>query len=105
MIYARYPPSRAARVARDAEVTRGRVAATVDGRFMLLRPIFAGLLAVAQVPEPSPPAGDAAIQWRAPAPCPDRGALLRGIETRLGRPLRAGELGIDAVVTVHATAP
>jgi hypothetical protein len=72
---------------------------------MLLRPIFAGLLAVAQVPEPSPPAGDAAIQWRAPAPCPDRGALLRGIETRLGRPLRAGELGIEGVVTVHATPP
>ncbi|MFZ6183673.1 hypothetical protein [Nannocystis pusilla] len=72
---------------------------------MPLRSIFAGLLAAAQVPEPLPPASGAAIQWRSPASCPDRGALLRGIETRLGRSLRPGELGVDGVVTVHATPP
>jgi hypothetical protein len=72
---------------------------------MLLRSTFAGLLAVARAPEPSPPADNTAIAWRAPASCPARGALLRSIETRLGRPLRAGELAIDGVVTAHASPP
>ncbi|MCY1059325.1 hypothetical protein [Nannocystis sp. SCPEA4] len=72
---------------------------------MLLRSTFAGLLAVAQAPEPSPPADNTAIAWRAPASCPARGALLRSIETRLGRPVGAGELAIDGVVTAHASPP
>ncbi|WAS91787.1 hypothetical protein [Nannocystis punicea] len=72
---------------------------------MLLRSTFAGLLAVAQVPESSPPADHAAITWRAPASCPARSALLQAIETRLGRPLRAGELAIDGAVTTHANPP
>lgn len=79
--------------------------ATVACRFMLLRSTFAGLLAVAQVPESSPPAEHAAITWRAPASCPHRSVLLQGIEGRLGRPLRAGELAIDGVVTTHASPP
>lgn len=72
---------------------------------MVLRYILAGLLPISQVPESPRPAAGPAMQWRAPPLCPDRTALLRGIQTRLGRSLRAQELSIDGVVTMHETPP
>lgn len=66
----------------------------------LLRLALAGLVMAAQVPDPPP-----AVSWRAPASCPDRAAVLRGVEARLGRPLRPGELAFTGVVDVHATPP
>jgi len=61
--------------------------------------LLAGLLAV-QVPEP--PA--TALVWEAPQGCPGREELLAAIERRLGRAF-AGEVEVDARVSMHAQAP
>ncbi len=47
------------------------------------------------------PVADAAVaaRWRGPPECPDREALLTAVARRLGRPLAAGEVTIDADVS------
>lgn len=61
--------------------------------------VLAGLLAV-QVPEP-PAAG---LVWEAPRGCPGREELLAAVERRLGRAF-AGEVRVEARVSLHADAP
>jgi len=52
-----------------------------------------------QVQVPEPPPGEPELRWSAPPGCPDRTALLAGIERRRGRPLVAGEVEVDAKIT------
>lgn len=56
---------------------------------------LASLLWGAQVPEPPPPV---AVQWTAPAECPDAEAVRGKIDRRLGRALDAGEATLVAQV-------
>ena len=57
------------------------------------------LLWGAQVPEPPPPV---AVQWTAPAECPDAEAVRGKIDRRLGRALDAGEATLVAQVVREA---
>ena len=60
---------------------------------------LASLLWGAQVPEPPPPV---AVQWTAPAECPDAEAVRGKIDRRLGRALDAGEATLVAQVVREA---
>jgi hypothetical protein len=60
---------------------------------------LASLLWGAQVPEPPPPV---AVQWTAPAECPDAEAVRGKIGRRLGRALDAGEATLVAQVVREA---
>lgn len=60
---------------------------------------LASLLWGAQVPEPPPPA---AVQWTAPAECPDAEAVRVKIDRRLGRALDPGEATLVAQVVREA---
>lgn len=55
--------------------------------------------AAPQVQVPEPPPGEPELRWSAPPGCPDRAALLAGVERRRGRPLVAGEVEVDARIT------
>lgn len=61
---------------------------------LLSLPAHALLWLLAPVQVPAPP--DAATGWRAPPGCPDHEALLGAVARRLGRPLAADEVTIDA---------
>ncbi|MDC0723460.1 hypothetical protein [Nannocystis bainbridge] len=61
---------------------------------MLVRLALAPLLGAAQVPAPS----EDALQWRAPAGCPERAEVLGAVARRLGRPLTAEEAAVEATV-------
>lgn len=52
---------------------------------------------IAQVPEPPAPADD--IRWTAPPGCPDRTALLAGIERRRGRALGPNQVRMNAAIS------
>ena len=60
--------------------------------------LLAWQLAQLQVPEPPLPADD--LVWTAPASCPDREALLAGIERRRGRLLTPGQVRLRARTSV-----
>jgi len=68
---------------------------------LLQLPARAWLWWIAAVQVPAPPEA-AGARWHAPAACPDRDALLTAVARRLGRPLGAGELEIDAEVVGDA---
>ncbi|PCC74226.1 hypothetical protein SAMN02745121_04329 [Nannocystis exedens] len=61
---------------------------------MLVRLALAPLLGAAQVPAPP----EVALEWRAPAGCPEREEVLAAIARRLGRPLTAEEAEVEATV-------
>lgn len=61
---------------------------------MLVRLALAPLLGAAQVPAPP----EVALEWRAPAGCPERDEVLAAVARRLGRPLTAEEVDVEATV-------
>ena len=63
---------------------------------LLSVPAHALLCSLAMPPE------DPSVQWLAPPECPDRDGLLTAVARRLGRPLAAAEVTIDAGVTGDA---
>ena len=59
------------------------------------------LLLAGQVPEPPAPVSS----WEAPTGCPTLADLQAAIGRRLGRPLVAGEVGLNGRITVVDVAP